>query len=146
MRADFTTRLHVGKDIRAAKGVNCLFRIANQQQRGVRLMLPDTAENTVLLRVGILELINHRDRKTGTNRRRQRIAAFTAQRCIQTAEHIVKTQLAAAAFLLGNRRADLRQCPGDHQIADCQRLAKQLINSDEKRVLRRYAARFGSLF
>ena len=117
MCADFAARLHIGEDIRAAKRVNRLFWIANQQKCGIRLMLPDPTKNTVLLRIGILEFIDHGNRKTGANSRRQRIAAFTAQRCIQTAEHIVKTQLAAAAFLLGNRRADLRQRPGDHQIA-----------------------------
>ena len=117
MCADFAARLHIGEDIRTAKRVNRLFWIANQQKCGIRLMLPDPTKNTVLLRIGILEFIDHGNRKTGANSRRQRIAAFTAQRCIQTAEHIVKTQLAAAAFLLGNRRADLRQRPGDHQIA-----------------------------
>ena len=81
-------------------------------------MLPDPTKNTVLLRIGILEFIDHGDRETSTNSRRQRIAAFTAQRRIQTAEHIVKTQLAAATFFLGNCRADLRQRPGDHQIAE----------------------------
>ena len=81
-------------------------------------MLPDPTKNTVLLRIGILEFIDHGDRKTSTNSRRQRISAFTTQRRIQTAEHIVKTQLAAATFFLGNCRADLRQRTSDHQIAE----------------------------
>ena len=62
-----TTRSHVGKDIGAAEGVDRLLRVANQQQRGLRLLAPDAAENTVLLRVGILEFIDHRHRKTLTN-------------------------------------------------------------------------------
>ena len=90
MCADLAARLHIGEDIRAAERVNRLFWVANQQQCGIRLMLPDPAKNTVLLRIGILKFIDHRDRKTGTDSRRQRIAAFTAQRRIQTAEHIVK--------------------------------------------------------
>ena len=109
-------------------------------------MLPDTAENTVLLWVGILEFINHRHRETGTNGRRQRIAAFATQRRVQATEHIVKTKLTTSAFFLCDSLADFRQCPGDHQIADCQRFTQQCINRDKQRMLRDYTTRFGAVF
>lgn len=72
-------------------------------------MLLDPAENTALLQIGTLGFIDRGNRETSTNSRRQHIATFTAQRHIQTAEYIVRTQLAAATSLLGNCRADFRQ-------------------------------------
>ena len=146
VRAHFAARLHIGKNIRAAKRVNRLFRVANQQQGRIRLMLPDTAENAILLRIGVLEFINHCHRKTATDGCRQCVAAFTAQRRIETTEHIVKTQLTASTFFCSHRFADLRQCPCDHQIANGQRLSEQFINGNKERMLWRDAARFGTFF
>ena len=116
MSGDVSTRFHVGKDIRAAEGVNSLFRVANQQQRGIRLAPPDAAKDSVLLRVGILKLIDHRHREALTNRAGQRFSALSAQGVIQAAKHIVKSQLAAAAFFPRDRLADFNHRPGDHQI------------------------------
>lgn len=78
VRGNVAARLHIGKDIRAAKGVNGLFGIADKQQRRLRLPPPDAAKNAVLLRVGILELIDHRYRKTLPDSAGQRFAAFAA--------------------------------------------------------------------
>ncbi|MNY66744.1 hypothetical protein D3C86_2042210 [compost metagenome] len=85
MGGDFATRLHVGEDVRAAKRIDCLFGIANQQQRGVRLLAPDAAENAVLLGIGILKFINHRHRETTPDRRRQRVAVLTVQGRVKAA-------------------------------------------------------------
>ena len=113
---DVPTRFHVGKDIRAAEGVNGLLGITNQQQRGVCLTPPDAAKDSVLLGVGILKFVDHRYRKALANRAGQRFAALPAQGVIQAAKHIVKAQLAAAAFLPRDRFADFNHCPGNHQI------------------------------
>ncbi len=142
--ADFPTRFHVGEDVRAAKGVDRLLGIANQQQRGIRLLPPDAAENTVLLGIGILKLIDHRDRKTLADRGRQRLAVFTVQRLVETAQHVIKAQLAATAFLPRYRLADLPHGGGQHQIAEGKRLGQQPLNGDKQRVLRHNAARLGA--
>ena len=116
MGGDVSARLHIGENIRAAEGIDSLFGVANQQQRGVRLTPPDAAKDAVLLRVGILKFVDHRHRKALANRAGQRFAALPAQSVIQAAEHIVKAQLAAAALLPRDRFADFNHRPGDHQI------------------------------
>lgn len=61
----FATRIHVGKNVCAAKSINRLFRIANQQQPRVRLLGAlclniNRLEDAILLGIGILEFIDHR--------------------------------------------------------------------------------------
>ena len=80
---NFATRLHISEDIRTPECINSLFRVANQQQCGFRLMVPDTAKNSVLLGVGILKFIDHCHRESRTDRRCQYLAAFTTQRGIE---------------------------------------------------------------
>ncbi len=63
--------MHIGEDIGTAKRVNRLFGIADQQQRMLRLLRVDFTEYTVLLRIGILEFIDQRNRKTAANGLRQ---------------------------------------------------------------------------
>ncbi len=116
MGSDITTRFHIGENIGAAEGVNRLFRVANQQQGRIRLATPDAAEDTILLRVGILELIDHRHRKTLTNSAGQRFAAVAAQRVVKAAEHVVKAQFASTPLFAGDRFTDLHHRPGDNQI------------------------------
>ena len=85
MGGHVAARAHIGKDIRAAESVNRLLRVADKQQRGIRLLPPDAAENAVLLWVGILEFIDHRHRKTLANSGGQRVTAVALQRFIETA-------------------------------------------------------------
>lgn len=106
VRGNVAARFHIGKDIGAAKGVNGLLGIADEQQSRLRLPAPDAAKNPVLLRVGVLKFIDHRHRKTLANGAGQRLAAVAAQRLVKPAEHIVKPQLAAAALFAGDRIAD----------------------------------------
>ena len=72
MRDNLTTGFHIGEDICPTEGVNRLFRVANQQQSSVGLLSPDAAKNAVLLRVSVLKFVNHRHRKTGTDRAGER--------------------------------------------------------------------------
>ncbi|MNP19698.1 hypothetical protein D3C76_1122390 [compost metagenome] len=75
-----------------------------------------------MLRVGVLEFIDHRDREASADRRRQRLPVFAAERRIQTAQHIVKAQLATTTFLTRDRFADFRHRAGYHQIIEGERL------------------------
>ena len=131
MRGHVATRAHVGENIGAAEGVDGLFRIANQQQRGLRLLSPDTAEYTVLLRIGVLEFINHRHRKTLAYSGGQRITAVTVQGFIKTAQHVIKAELAATAFLTRHRVTYFRHRLGNHQIVKSQRRIQQPFDSAE---------------
>ncbi len=79
--------------------------------------MPDTAEDTVLLRVSILKLINHGRRETGAYRLRQGLAGRLVERLIQSAQHVVKTQLATAAFLHRHCVADFFNRTRQHQVA-----------------------------
>ncbi len=144
MRRDFAARLHVGKNVGPAEGVNGLFGIADQQQSGIRLLSPDTPKNTVLLRIGILEFIDHRHRKTLANGGRQRFTVGTDQRTIQSAEHVVKAKLTPAALFLRHGFADLFHRAGQHQIGKRQRFGKKGFNGNKQRMLRHHAARFGA--
>ena len=144
MRGHVAARAHVGEDVGATEGVNGLFWVANQQQRGFRLLSPDTAENTVLLRVGILEFINHRYRKTLANGGRQRIAAVAVQGFIETTEHVIKTQLATTALLTRHRFSNFAHRLSNHQIGEGQRRIQQPFDSAEQRVRWHLSARFGA--
>ncbi len=145
MRGNVAARFHIGKDIGAAKGVDGLLRIADQQQRRLRLLAPDTAENPVLLGVGILKFVDHRHRKTLANGASQRLAAVAAQRLVKPAEHIVKPQLAAAALFARDRIADLDHRSRQHQIGERQRRGQQRFYGAKQRMYGRFATGFGTL-
>ncbi|MNE34206.1 hypothetical protein D3C80_1279190 [compost metagenome] len=142
VRFDLATRLHVGENIRAAKRINRLFGVTNQEQRGIRLLTPDTPENTILLWVGILEFINHRHRESGANRSSQRLTVFAAQCCIQSAQHIVETEFSPTIFLTRDRFTDLCHGARDHQIIQRKRLRKQGFDSYKQGVFRHNAVGF----
>ena len=144
MSADFTTRAHIGENIRAAKGVNRLLGIANQQQRVLRLPYVETAENAVLLRIGVLEFIDQRHRIACADRFGEHLAARLMQRLVETAEQIVKAQQRAQPFLTARRQANLFQRAGDHQIAQRQRFGQESVDGVEQRMTRRFAL-FGFL-
>ena len=95
--------LQIGMDIRAAERVDRLLGIADQQQRGVLLVLRhpvDAVEDTVLQRVGILELVDQRHRKLAADHRRQPLAIGALQRGIQPGQHVIEAHLRAALFFL----------------------------------------------
>lgn len=145
VRGNVAARFHIGKDIGAAKGVDGLLRIADQQQRRLRTLAPDTAENPVLLGVGILKLIDHRHRKTLANGAGQRLAAVAAQRLIKPAEHVIKPQLAAAALFARDRITDLDHRSRQHQIGERQRRGQQRFDGAKQRMHGRFATGFGTL-
>ena len=144
MSRHIATRFHIGENIRAAEGIDGLLGVADKQQRRLRLLPPDTAKNSVLLRVGVLKFINHRHRETLTNGAGQRFSALAAQRIIQPTEHVIKTELAAPTLFPGDRFADLHHRPGDNQIRQRQRRREQLFNRTEQRMHRRLTAGFSS--
>ena len=145
VRGNVAARFHIGKDIGAAKGVDGLLRIADQQQSRLRLPAPDAAKNPVLLRVGVLKFIDHRHRKTLANGAGQRLAAVAAQRLVKPAEHIVKPQLAAAALFAGDRIADLDHRSRQHQIGERQRGGQQRLHGAKQGMHRWFATGFGAL-
>ena len=118
MRDNLTTGFHIGEDICPTEGVNRLFRVANQQQGSVGLLSPDAAKNAVLLGVGVLKFVNHRHRKTGTDRAGERFTILAGQRLVQAAQHVIKPQLAPATFFARDGLADLRHGAGDHQVIE----------------------------
>ena len=108
-------------------------------------MAPDTAENTVLLRVGILKLVNHCDREASTNRLCKRFAIFAAQRRIKATQHVIKTQLAPPALFARHGIANFRHRTGDHQIVKRQGLRQQSFNCHKQGMFRHNAVGFGPL-
>ena len=80
------TCAQVGVDIRPAKGIDSLFRVANQKQPGVWAIVfnpVDGLEDTVLHGVGVLELIDQRHGELFTNQGRQAITAIGLQCRVQ---------------------------------------------------------------
>lgn len=95
-------RLQVGKDISAAEGVDRLFRVANHEESGIAVILGDTVdriENPVLHRIGILELIDHRQRKLLPDGSSQALTARAVERGIQPGQQVIEAHLCPALLL-----------------------------------------------
>ena len=97
-------RGEVGVDVRAAKGVDRLLRVADQHQRGgrvVTLHAVDGVEDAVLQRVRVLELIDHRHRELRPDARRQCRAVGPAQRGVQAHQQVLEAHRRLARLLCG---------------------------------------------
>ena len=90
MSTDFASGAQIGKNIRAAKCVDCLLGIADQKQRLLRLINIERAEDAILLWISILEFINQGHRETRPDGFGQQHAAGLLQRLIQLTEQIVE--------------------------------------------------------
>ncbi|MNC80792.1 hypothetical protein D3C75_1337060 [compost metagenome] len=77
-----------------------------------------------MLRVGILEFINHRRRETTTDGGGQRITTRFMQRFIEASQHIVKAKFATTTFFLLHGVADFSHRTSNDQIAKGQRLTE----------------------
>ena len=103
----------IGVNVGAAKGIDRLFRVANQKQTGVGAVVfnpVDGLEDAVLHRVGVLKLVDQRHGELLTNQGRQAFAAFGLQCRIQAQQHVVETHLGAAAFFFFKTRTDPVRC------------------------------------
>ena len=136
---DLAAGAQIGKDIGAAKGVDRLFRVADQQQRQLGLIKIERAENTILLRIGILKFVNQRHRIAGANGVGQQRAARLLQRLVETAQQIVEAEQRAQALLFTHRVAHFHQRAGDNQIAQRERLGEKGLYRLKQRMLRRRA-------
>ncbi len=99
----------VGVDIGAAKRIDRLFRVANQEQPGlliVGLETIDAVEDPVLDRIGVLEFVDQRHRKLLANQGGQTIAASAMQGSVEPEQHVIKAHLGAATLLFFKARAD----------------------------------------
>ena len=92
-----------------------------------------------MLRIGILEFIDHRHRVTLADRLCQLFAATALQGAVQPAEQVVKPQLGALALFLLNGSADLAERARHDQVAQRQGFIKQLVDRREQRMPRRLA-------
>lgn len=99
-----------------------------------RCFLVDSAEDPVLLGIGILEFINHRHRKTSAQCLRQQSAVFLMQRVIQPGQQIIKSHFAPVLFFLRDGPADLIHRAGKQDILQRQCLCCQFLNRREHRM------------
>ena len=73
---DLPFGMHVGKNIGTAEGINRLFRITDDIKPALRILLIQSRKDLILQRVGILKLINHRDRILLTDTSRQHFTSL----------------------------------------------------------------------
>ncbi len=103
-------RLHVGKDVAAAKTVDRLFGVADQRQAGAAVGRINALEDPVLHRVGILEFVDHRHRELAAQRRGELRAAVAVERVAQQRQLVLETESRARPLGLGH--APRRVAPG----------------------------------
>ena len=95
------SRLQISVDIRAAEGVNRLFRIADQEQPAVFQVLADAVDgfkDPVLNRVGVLELIDQSNRVLLANGLGQTRAGRALQGVVKAIEQVVESDFSSAAL------------------------------------------------
>ena len=126
-------RLQVGVDVGAAKAVNGLLGVANQEQAAGVVWLTGCIsiqayrqflfaadaihriEHGPLDGVGVLKLVDHGHRELAADALGQHRAVARREGRVQAAQHVVKAQLGAAQLFSGQRAADV---PGGvrHQL------------------------------
>ncbi len=98
-------RVEVAVDVGAAKAVDRLLRVADQQHRGVPVVVRgaiDAVEDAVLQRRRVLELVDQRDRRLLDETTSQRVAARCRERAVEPFD-LVREAEDAGPFL---QRAD----------------------------------------
>ncbi len=83
---------HVSGQVRAAESVDRLLGVTDEAQRGITALGIDAVEDGVLDRVGVLELVDQRQRIGGAQRGRQVLADRALQCLIQTIQQVVEGQ------------------------------------------------------
>ena len=132
-------RLQVGVDIRAAKTVDRLLGVADQQQAGAGPLAVDALEDAPLQRVGVLEFINERHRVLAGDGLRQTLAADPMQGGVEPLEHVVVAELGQPLLAGLQPRGDPRHGVGEDQRFQLGRgvaCIEQGIDGGEGRVLR----------
>ena len=95
------TGLQIAVNVRAAKAVDGLLGVANQQQCALRTVIGravNLVKQAVLQRRCVLKLVNQRHRVLGQNAGAQRSAVIACQCHIQPLQHVSKTKSARLAF------------------------------------------------
>ena len=133
--------LQVSVDIGAPETVDGLFRIADHQQAGVRLVgfdVIDSVEDAVLHRVGVLEFVDQRHWKLAADGGGQLVAPGAMQGVIQAGEQVIKAHFRALLLFRfqppGNPVAGVAQDVGlgtGWVLAECQ----QGVDGVKRRVM-----------
>ena len=102
-------RRQVTVDVGAAKAVDRLLRVADQEQAVGAVVVADPVqqvENGVLVGRRVLELVDHRHRVLRRDARPQLLAVVALEGRFQPLEHVGKTELAAVHFQFGDAPRD----------------------------------------
>ncbi len=87
--AGVARRRVVGMDVATAEAVDGLLRIADQEQHRIGSRLVDASQDRVLLRIGVLELVDQQGGDLLGNAQRNALAAGSVQFIVQLADKIV---------------------------------------------------------
>ena len=104
-------RCQVAVNVGAAKAINGLLGVADQQQRSVRGVVcraVKPVKNAVLQRRGVLEFVHQCHRVLRGHARAQALALRTGQCAVQPVEHVGKTKVAAVRLELRHARLHMR--------------------------------------
>ena len=99
----------VGVDVGAAKGVDRLLGVADQEQAAVEMVFLDAVDavkDAVLHRVGVLEFIDQGHRELLADHTGQTLAPVCLEGGVEADQHVVKPHLGAATFLFLETFAD----------------------------------------
>ena len=112
--------VNIGKNIATPKPINRLFGVANHKESDlirVSILAINRLKNLVLLGVGVLKFINHRDRQAGAKllTKGGTMWAVGVKRPRHAMNHVIKTDLPAPVLGLlhtrFNPRPTMRQNP-----------------------------------
>ena len=101
-------RLQVAGNVGAAKAINRLLGVANQQQGAGRVVLRhavNLVKDLVLQRRGVLKLVNQRHRVLLHQALAQALGVGALQGCVQARQQVGKAKVAAQALALQHPRA-----------------------------------------
>ena len=135
----------VGVDVRATEGINRLFGVADEEQarfRGVVFDAVDGFEDAVLHRVGVLELIDQRDRELLADQGRQSLTGLSLQCGIEPEQHVIKAHLGTAALFCFKACAHPAGCVLQHgsiRAGQCIQRCFQPCHGVQPRVMRGFA-------
>ena len=123
-RVGLRSRLEVGEYVGPAEAVDRLLRVADEKQRAVRRLAPvrpsarrlprvDAVEDAELRGVGVLELVDERDRPARPQPRGQSLASGPLDRVEQVKQQVVVGLDSAS----GAAPLDLARRPGEQPLA-----------------------------
>ena len=132
------SRIHVRRDVRAAKTIDRLLRIANDREPARGLVHPHGAEDVPLHRVGVLELVDHHPWRPRAQPLSELGSARSVQRIAHELQHVVVVEQPVLRLIRADPRDHVRQHHGRHRLVERGHRERALEDFGDRRQLRHF--------